>query len=327
MQRYRGHFFNWYDTRTLAPLAPAYISTVDSGNLAGYLLTLRSGLTQAVETAPIVDARLLNALEDALELCAAEIDRATRGRPGRALRKEIANLRAKLAERPDPLTPLDGWRRLLPQLTDGLSAVSVLLHELEESLPAAARGEEPPGSISESMAEATYWLDRAAAAILARHEDLDRLAGWLEFPNEVAAVKPASVPSLTGLVAWCDRVLDRPDWEPSAALRESIEAARRHAIDLIERAERLGVLADDLIEETEFGFLFNRERQLFSIGFSVSDGLLDNSYYDILASEARLASFMAIATGAISHDHWFKLGRALTPSGSSRALLSWSASS
>ncbi len=94
----------------------------------------------------------------------------------------------------------------------------------------------------------------------------------------------------------------------------------------IERGERLGALADDLIEETEFGFLFNAERQLFSIGFSVTDGRLDNSYYDTLASEARLASFMAIATGTVSHEHWFKLGRSLTPSGSSRALLSWSAS-
>src|SRR6185436_11156423 len=100
----------------------------------------------------------------------------------------------------------------------------------------------------------------------------------------------------------------------------------RQAEELIERAERLAGLADDLIEETELEFLFNTERQLFSIGLSVSDGRLDNSYYDILASEARLASFMAIATGKISHEHWFRLGRSLTPSGGSRALLSWSAS-
>ncbi|PYO38976.1 MAG: hypothetical protein DMD33_20290, partial [Gemmatimonadetes bacterium] len=95
---------------------------------------------------------------------------------------------------------------------------------------------------------------------------------------------------------------------------------------LIERAERLASLADDLVEETEFDFLFDSERQLFSIGFNLTDGRLDASYYDTLASEARLASFLAIATGAIAHDHWFKLGRSLTPSDGSRALLSWSAS-
>ena len=138
---------------------------------------------------------------------------------------------------------------------------------------------------------------------------------------------PVEVPSLSGLIALCDRALNEVAERPaSSEAQQAIEKARQLAEELIERGERLGALADDLIEETEFGFLFNAERQLFSIGFSVTDGRLDNSYYDTLASEARLASFMAIATGTVSHEHWFKLGRSLTPSGSSRALLSWSAS-
>ena len=83
-------------------------------------------------------------------------------------------------------------------------------------------------------------------------------------------------------------------------LRDAIERACDVADDLTERAERLAALVDDLVEETEFGFLFNRERQLFSIGFSVADGRLDPSHYDTLASEARLASFVAIATGSDS---------------------------
>ena len=129
------------------------------------------------------------------------------------------------------------------------------------------------------------------------------------------------------LIPLCDRALNEVAERPaSSEARQAIEQRATLAEELIERAERLGALADDLVEETEFGFLFNAERQLFSIGFSVTDGRLDNSYYDTLASEARLASFMAIATGTVSHEHWFKLGRSLTPSGSSRALLSWSAS-
>ena len=96
--------------------------------------------------------------------------------------------------------------------------------------------------------------------------------------------------------------------------------------EIVERAERLAALADDLVEETEFDFLFDEERRLFSIGFNVAEGRLDASYYDTLASEARLASFLAIATGKIGHEHWFRLGRSLTPAGGARALLSWSAS-
>ena len=135
------------------------------------------------------------------------------------------------------------------------------------------------------------------------------------------------VPSIAGVIRLCDLALEGlAAHAESGRLKALVEQARGDAEDLVERADRLAALSDDLLEEIEFGFLFNDERQLFSIGYNVVDGRLDSSYYDILASEARLASYMAIALGKVSHEHWFKLGRSLTPSGSSRALLSWSAS-
>ena len=76
----------------------------------------------------------------------------------------------------------------------------------------------------------------------------------------------------------------------------------------------------------EFDFLFDPVRKLFAIGFRVNDGALDPSYYDLLASEARLASFVAIAKGDVDAEHWFRLGRPLTPVGRGSALLSWSGS-
>ena len=98
------------------------------------------------------------------------------------------------------------------------------------------------------------------------------------------------------------------------------------AAGLVARIERLERQLDTLIDDTEFGFLFEPTRRLFSIGFNVSDGRLDQSHYDTLASEARLASFLAIATGQVPQDHWFRLGRAQAPAGTGRVLLSWSAS-
>ena len=271
MQRYRGHFYNWYDTRTLEPLAPCYISTVDSGNLAAYLVTLRAALLDISERAPVISTSFLEGLEDLVGLVEEELARSDaygrRERSTAGLKRELARLRAELGER--PAAPA-GWSTQLTQIRDRISVISVLLHEVEEPLLAAST--EPAPLI---FAEAGYWLDHAAAAVAERMQDLDRPV-------------------------------------PQA--------------ELIERAERLASLADDLVEETEFDFLFDTERQLFSIGFNVVDGRLDASYYDTLASEARLASFLAIATGKIAHDHWFKLGRSLTPSGGSRALLSWSAS-
>ncbi|HET7218794.1 MAG TPA: glucoamylase family protein [Vicinamibacterales bacterium] len=320
MQRYRGHFYNWYDTQTLAPLVPSYISTVDSGNFAGYLLTLRAGLLEIAEHGPIVGPSLLEGVEDAVNLFEAELDTLTHGRPSSGIRKELGSLRTHLARR--PVTLLE-WQRLLTQVEERLQAVSILLHDLEEPLIAGG-GDAPPAAWTEAAA----WLERAAVAVSARQLELDRLTGWLT-RLQAAGIREvgADVPSLSAIVGMCDRALtDIAERPASDDTRHAIERARRYAEELIERGERIGSLADDLIEETEFGFLFNPERQLFSIGYSVTDGRLDNSYYDILASEARLASFMAIATGALSHEHWFKLGRSLTAAGSYRALLSWSAS-
>ena len=81
-----------------------------------------------------------------------------------------------------------------------------------------------------------------------------------------------------------------------------------------------------MFDAMEFGFLFDPTRQLFSIGYRVTDNSLDPGYYDLLASEARLTSFIAIAKGDVPASHWFKLGRALTPVGWGSALVSWSGS-
>ena len=105
-----------------------------------------------------------------------------------------------------------------------------------------------------------------------------------------------------------------------------IEPTRQRAVDLIERAGRIANRADDLLKEMDFTFLFDQQRQLFAIGYNVPEGRLDASYYDTLASEARLASFLAIAFGQVTPEHWFRLGRSLCPVAGSRALLSWSAS-
>ena len=81
-----------------------------------------------------------------------------------------------------------------------------------------------------------------------------------------------------------------------------------------------------MVQAMEFRFLFDDARKLFSIGYRVADGTLDPNCYDLLASEARLASFVAIAKGEAPPSHWFHLGRALTPVDRGSALISWSGS-
>ena len=322
MQRYRGHFYNWYDTRTLAPLPPAYISTVDSGNLAGYFLTLRSGLTELIETRPLIDASVLEGLEDVLDLFDAETAGSGGGPRGR-IDRQLVELRAVLQQRP---ATLPDWRTTLADIRERLTSLALLLHELDEPVESTAAGPVPHAS---TWNEAGFWLERAEAAVAGRYAELERLTGWMAAMNvhspTIAVLQGAVDRRRDPLVRSRARGAGRPARRAAGSRRSSSRRAG-DAADLVERAERLAALSDDLLEEIEFSFLFNHERQLFSIGYNVVDGRLDNSYYDILASEARLGSYMAIALGKVSHEHWFKLGRSLTPSGSSRALLSWSAS-
>jgi cyclic beta-1,2-glucan synthetase len=266
LPRHRGHFYNWYDTITLAPLVPSYVSSVDSGNLAGYLLTVKNGLQQ-LASEPLIDQRALDGMLDALALyeeSQAGAPKIYGSRAGLALKAEIAQLRSLLTERPEA----GAWTALFDRIEEQLAGVDVLLHDLEEVASGSREWT--------AMADAGFWLDRIGAAVALRRADLAR--------------------------------------------RE----ADTH--ELFDRASRLADLADDLIEEMDFRFLYDPQRRLFSIGYNVMEGRLDGSYYDALASEARLCSFVAIATDQVPPEHWFKLGRALTPTGTARALLSWSAS-
>ena len=267
LQRYRGHFFNWYDTKTLLPLLPHYVSSVDSGNLAGYLLTTRTGLLQ-LSGGPVIGGRALDGMADALRLCEACLAKSPKTLAAdrtEALRREIAALHLTLRTRPDSD---DGWTRTLDAVDDHLAAIGSVFLGVDDG-PGA-------GAEATALGEAGLWLERLAGAV----------ALW----------------------------------------RAELTMSEDDRVQLAERAERLAGLADDLVEEMEFSFLVDRNRGLFSIGYNVADGRLDASFYDALASEARLASFVAIATGQIAHDHWFKLGRSLTPAGGARALISWSAS-
>ena len=149
--------------------------------------------------------------------------------------------------------------------------------------------------------------------------------------------KPPSVPST--LVDMVRTLASESDAGRSAELVYWVEATRR-TIDswrsdllardpagfIVEHLESLANIALQLAAAMEFGFLLDTQRKLLSIGYRATDGTLDDSCYDLLASEARLASFIAIAKGDIPARHWFRLGRTVTPIGAGAALVSWSGS-
>src|SRR5439155_928857 len=201
---YRGHLYNWYDTRSLRPLEPRYVSSVDSGNLAGHLSVLAVAARERVRR-PIVGVEIHRGIDAALAL----------------LREALA---------------------------------------------------------SES---------RAPVAEL-RAGPLDR-----------------------GLLA------------PTL---EALEESARAAESLLKSLDEVAHAARELFDGMDFAFLFDQPRRIFAIGYRVADGSLDEGGYDLLASEARLTSFVAIARGDVPAVHWFRLARPMTPVESGIALVSWSGS-
>ncbi len=291
LERFRGHLYNWYDTRDLHRLEPAYVSSVDSGNLAGHLLTLANACRQMVDQ-PLPVAAALAGIGDGIALT-----RAAAGAIGDDRRSQTLT-RRDLDEALDlpagvgadvPATP-EAWAARL----DELAAYARTLSDVATALT-AERGDGAEG-------ELVTWAEAARLAVSSHVRDL-------------ALLQPS--PRLTGFPTIAE-LSDPP--VPEAGDGSAAAAA------LVRRLQAIAGQAQQLFEEMDFSFLFDPTRKLLSIGFRVRDGTLDPSYYDLLASEARLASFLAIAKGEVAPDHWFRLGRALTPVGRGSALISWSGS-
>ena len=109
-------------------------------------------------------------------------------------------------------------------------------------------------------------------------------------------------------------------------LTSAISRCAEDSAALVQRLFQVAQTADTMFFAMDFKFLFDNTKKLFSIGFRVQDGALDTSFYDLLASEARLTSFIAIAKGDVPSSHWFRLGRFMTPVARGSALISWSGS-
>ena len=283
MQRHRGHFYNWYDTLSLQPLPPHYVSTVDSGNLAGHLLTLRPGLLALVDD-PLFDRRLLEGLGDTLDILRDAII------AGAADADVLVAVRACLDDAlAAPPQTLGTAAACMQQLLDAVEAV------------AAALAADPAGDIG-------FWLQ----VLLAQCRDAcTYLRPFADLPAIDAGGGQGGIPTLR---QWADL-----DAGPGFV------DAQRHAAELIAVIGRLAQQARDLAV-MEYGFLYDVRRDLLSIGYNVQERRLDAGFYDLLASESRLTSFVAIAQEQLPQESWFSLGRLLTTAGGGPVLLSWAGS-
>ena len=313
LERYRGHFYNWYDTRSLKPLPPLYVSSVDSGNLAGHLLILRAGLSTLADR-PILAAQWLDGLRDTISLL---VNDAVEG----DAKPVLATIRKLADDTPATLTAVQRWLAQLAQCARQLHGRDAASEPSDDD-------------------ERAWW----AGALLRQCEsllgELALLAPWLALrvPPELPGDLPygREIPTLRQL-AHADRELvpqlrrmsDTASTEDARAqlaeLEEAIVTAGCRARERMAAIERLALEADEL-SRIEYDFLYDEPRHLLTVGYNVGERRRDAACYDLLASEARFSVFVGIAQGRLPQESWFALGRLLTAQEGAPTLLSWSGS-
>ncbi|MCC6861507.1 MAG: hypothetical protein IT158_23260 [Bryobacterales bacterium] len=330
LDRYRGHFYNWYDTRTLAVLPPCYVSTVDSGNLAASLVVLKQAYAELLKR-PVLDGGLLAGIGDHCARLRNSLPPAVRSS---RMMQLLASLERQMQYHP---TDLFYWESVL---TEAGRIAGALRERVEWACwqVSAAQG-----------AEIRYWYDALTGRIEAALRELYGVAPWVAEPFEMelrmrsgdTAFQPLlerlyPVPSLGelperyGAIAGGIReLLEGGGLDPLARrtlerLLRALPEARRQALALRSRVEEQAEAVARLIEEMDFVPLFDGKQKLLHVGCDAGSGELDAGYYDLLASEARTAVFLAIAKGDIPREAWFHLGRKLVFSQGERTLLSWS---
>jgi cyclic beta-1,2-glucan synthetase len=345
MRRVRGHFFNWYDTRDLRPLEPMYVSTVDSGNLAGHLIALAQACRGFMHR-PLLRSEILEGIGDALALLLASLAKAEHPQRTQTVTAEqlieAAESLSDLLE--DPPTSLPDWVRRFEQLEvqaeNLLDIASTLVSDVKdgsqsEVLTWATAVRNSVRSHARDLHANVPWCVRlysvgSTEGVAPEDEGrATRLARFAWFLEPLVATSPTAV-GLSALLRAVREVIERRsdvlEWEAGDPMLGDIKASWTAAAALRHRLSALAMLAEQMSAAMDFRLLFDSSRKLFSIGYRLADGTLDPSCYDLLASEARLASFVAVAKGDVTPRHWFRLGRSLTPVGRGAALVSWSGS-
>jgi cyclic beta-1,2-glucan synthetase len=334
LERYRGHFLNWYDTRSLKPLEPRYVSTVDSGNLAVSLVALKQGALDAAR-GPALRSDLWDGLRDTLDLLAAALESSSTQRTDacKTCVRPISERVLEARNRPDL------WWTVLNDLCERQYP------RLESTIGQAVA---QPGKLQASgLREIHVWLERLHHHLASMRRDIETFLPWLpliESPpygcqQEARRIGKILSPAWTLAEArdGCNHareMLARCAMLPTApavvhwfsALEEAIERGARAQGELGVELRVIAARSETLAFEMDFRLLFDENSRLFHIGYNVSFDRIDPHHYDLLASEARLASFFAIAKGDVRPAHWFFLGRPITRMPVGLSLVSWNGS-
>ena len=329
LPHYQGHLLNWYDTKNLQPLLPRYVSTVDSGNFAGCLIALKQGC-EDVAAGPVLRVEAWDGLRDSIDL----LDGVVASAPGSevlSLRSVIARMQHAAQDARDTLS--ESYRTLCVLCEDTSAELD---RELHAFLERGAHQHE-----ADLLRALRASSDRLHQQLQQMRREVDALLPWLALTNDASAHKMvlpweirldevSNVSKALGVALGVTETERRrcgdvsPELDASAQrLDDAFRAADTNATALMAELAALARRADDEARGIDFKLLYDSDRKLFRIGYNATIDQVDAHHYDLLASEARLASYLAIVKRDVPESHWYALGRPMTRVEGAPALLSW----
>jgi len=313
MERYKGHFYNWYNTESLNPLLPKYISTVDSGNLVGHLLVLRQGLL-AMPHQKISGRKLFEGLHDTMLVLTDTLEE-----------KDIALLQQFKIDLEAAFN--QDWiaHNEIKLHTDALTKTFTSVFEKLNN---------------DAESETRFWKQILHKQLECVNEDFEFFSPWFllttapeKFMNLFSVNTNSTLIELlkvarelqadANLQQTANNTTEENEW--LKLFQTSLVKFIREADDRITITENLAQQCNELAD-MEWDFLYDKSSNLLTIGYNVQERHIDASFYDLLASEARLCTFIGIAQGKLPEESWFALGRLLTNVDGAPILLSWSGS-
>ena len=276
LTKYKGHYFNWYDTKTCTPLWPRYISTVDSGNLLGYLWIIKETLIE-YKNNPLIREEEVLSLVDTYNILGIDYS-------------NNLNVSNNLKD--------EDYIKILKQQLQYIKLIKEESTDREE--------------------EFKYWLNKLEKEIENKIKYSEYIYG--DINKILFEYLKKENPSLIEFKREIKKIERLSEDDSNKVLEEKVkqlDVFEKKIDDLIEKIEVI-------MSEMDFKILYSKDRGLFSIGYNVEENSLGNSYYDLLASESRVASFLSIARNEVDTSHWFKLGRAMTNAYRGMSLVSWS---
>lgn len=361
LERYNGHFYNWYDVKLLKALIPKYVSSVDSANFFASILTLKQGILDILKK-PVVSRRIIDGLNDVLVAIIDECDIAIKSikQKKKNAGEDLKQINKIILGANKALLSLDknGDELTLSELQEILLTLSNSSYELKKLIAEVVAVQE-----KEDVQDIYFWIQNFEDLVERYKKETRDLFLFSKFSSGFPVVyKLERDPNFYGvydkllrLLNQCPSLLNLKESKLSSAVRnlnvekyikdssfaesdkdnirvwfnealETIKTSEENAAALFDSYEKLIKQCDRIFEDADFKFLYNKERGLFHIGYNATFNKIDSSYYDFLASESNIISFIAVLKNHAPKKHWFHLNRKFVQAGSRAVLYSWGGS-